>query len=134
MSYFCLWPNRTLFIPFSKQQGDKVSAKYNICYLMSYARSFPRAHAEYERRLGTVTRQVGGVRISNFGSTMIDSGTTCGLSFLQLTRWRYTYMKSSNYKKLVEGVTKSCGGNKCGGSAHGRNCWKLPNGPSKPES
>eukprot|EP00913_Durusdinium_trenchii_P016889 g15877.t1 len=69
--------------------------------------------------VGLSQMQVNGVSITNFGSSMIDSGTT------------YTYMKSANYKKLVEGITKACGGGKCGGSPQGRTCWKLSGSPHK---
>jgi len=63
--------------------------------------------------------KVGGTTVNNFGSTMIDSGTT------------YTYMKSANYKSLANAIEKACGGGTCGGTKHGRNCWKLANGPGK---
>ena len=64
--------------------------------------------------------KVNGVSISsNWGSTMIDSGTT------------YTYMRSSNYRALTSAIETYCRGHQCGGTKYGTKCWSLPHGPDQ---
>eukprot|EP00434_Breviolum_minutum_P012780 symbB.v1.2.011262.t1/scaffold748.1/size165754/16 len=84
--------------------------------------------------------EVGSASITDWGTTMIDSGTT------------YTYMNSGSYKLLARAVEEACSGGlpranspfpsclqsqdpgetkPCGGTKYRRECWHLPNGTSR---
>lgn len=71
-------------------------------------------------RVPLTSMRINGKTITNFRSTMIDSGTT------------YTYMSTGCYKSLLDGLSSYCTSNSggtgksCGATRRG-NCWQLPN-------
>ena len=69
----------------------------------------------YQVTLSAMKVGKGGHTISNFGHTMVDSGTT------------YTFMGSKTYQALRSGIEDYCRKHKsCGAGKQGQNCWTLP--------
>lgn len=74
----------------------------------------------YAVDLNEVSVKDTGMKLSGFGTTVVDSGTT------------YSYLPLELYKQLAEEVSRFCKENAgCGGQPHDDSCWRLQGSSSR---
>jgi len=105
----------TFALCFAEFGGRLVVGGYNSSYHTGKGIWIPVNAASYSVSLSSMNVG-GGATFSNFGHTMVDSGTT------------YTYMGATPYFKLKKGIEDYCASHgNCGATKSGVACWTLPN-------